>query len=169
MLCNICHNKYATIHITEIVNNVKKELHLCEDCAKQKGVVQKVQFSLSDLLSGLIEQKSGKPLKDLVSSKCPHCGMTFKRLRSKMRLGCPNDLDAFKNWLELIVEKIHNATQHVGKQPSIAGERLKKEAELLRLKKELDDAVKKEDFEKAAKVRDQIKAVEIDLKKKSNG
>ena len=38
MLCSICGDQEATIHITEVVNSKMIELHLCEECANQKEV-----------------------------------------------------------------------------------------------------------------------------------
>ena len=38
MKCNICKKEIATIHLTEIINNKIKEIHVCEKCAKEKGI-----------------------------------------------------------------------------------------------------------------------------------
>jgi protein arginine kinase activator len=160
MQCELCHVNHATIHITEIVNTQKRELHLCDDCARQKGVTHKIQLSLSDLLGGMVEAKPTKQQKELQSLKCVNCGMTFNDLRTKMRLGCANDLEVFKEWLGPFVEKVHGATQHVGKVPRNADVSQKLETELLKLKKDLDEAVRREDFEQAARLRDQIKSLE---------
>src|SRR5690606_11765977 len=35
MLCEQCKQAPATVHITQIVNDTKREMHLCEDCAGQ--------------------------------------------------------------------------------------------------------------------------------------
>ncbi len=158
MVCELCKTKHATIHITEIINGEKRELHMCNDCAQKKGITQKIQLSLSDLLGGVIESKAGKALKALKSIKCPNCGMTFQDLKSRVRLGCAQDLDVFKDWLGPFIEQVHKASAHVGKLPKTAGEAQRKENELLKLKKQLDEAVKNEDFEKAAQLRDKIKS-----------
>ena len=36
MLCNECEKNNATVHITKILNGVKTESHLCEECAKKQ-------------------------------------------------------------------------------------------------------------------------------------
>ena len=56
MLCELCKQSQATVHLTEIVNEQMTELHLCETCANQKGTQVESHFGLSDLLSGLADQ-----------------------------------------------------------------------------------------------------------------
>ena len=34
MKCESCNKKLATVHLTEIIENEKKERHFCEDCAQ---------------------------------------------------------------------------------------------------------------------------------------
>ena len=56
MLCDICGKKIATVHLTEIINGEVKELHLCEECALKKSQEVQKQFSLADILAGLVEE-----------------------------------------------------------------------------------------------------------------
>ncbi len=51
MYCEACEHKVATVHLTEIVNKKKKELHLCEECAREKGVSVKSAFSVQEVSS----------------------------------------------------------------------------------------------------------------------
>ena len=37
MICDICGKKKATVHLTEIVDEQMSEMHLCEECARQKS------------------------------------------------------------------------------------------------------------------------------------
>ena len=55
MTCDICGKKEATVHLTEIVNDKMTKLHLCEECAKEKGAEMEEHFGLSDLLAGLTD------------------------------------------------------------------------------------------------------------------
>ena len=162
MVCELCHSNHATIHITEIVNSQKKELHLCDDCARQKGVTHKIQLTLSDLMGGIAESKTSKKQQEMQNLRCVSCGLTFPDLRQKVRLGCGNDLDVFKEWLVPFLEKIHGSSQHVGKVPHNADATQKRESEMLKLKKDLDEAVRKEDFEHAARLRDKIRELDSD-------
>ena len=53
MMCDICAKKKATVHLTEIVDEQMSEMHLCEECAREKSVQMEQQFGLADLLAGL--------------------------------------------------------------------------------------------------------------------
>ncbi|MBI5367569.1 MAG: UvrB/UvrC motif-containing protein [Planctomycetes bacterium] len=147
------------MHLTEIEHqNVRKEIHLCDECAKTKGINFKVP--LAEILSGVIEV-TGRGLKDLAELKCPKCGITYAEFRQRTRLGCPHDYVVFRGGLLPLLEKIHGATQHRGKAPatfaSAARARETKEHALETLEKELDRLVKAEEYEKAAEVRDRIR------------
>ena len=50
MLCCVCKEKPATVHLTQIAGDKVQKVDLCEDCAKQKGVNDPAGFSLADLL-----------------------------------------------------------------------------------------------------------------------
>lgn len=77
MQCNICTKKKATVHLTEIVDGQVTELHLCEECAREKSVQMEQQFGLADLLAGLAD--FGKQVKDVdkVKLDCPNCGVSY--------------------------------------------------------------------------------------------
>ena len=53
MLCCICKEKEATVHLTQIAGDKMQKVDLCEECAKTKGVNDPTGFSLADLLLGL--------------------------------------------------------------------------------------------------------------------
>ena len=53
MVCDVCGKKKATVHLTEIVDAQTSEMHLCEECARQKSSQMEQQFGLADLLAGL--------------------------------------------------------------------------------------------------------------------
>ena len=53
MLCCVCKQKEATVHLTQIEGEKVHKVDLCEDCAKQKGVNDPTGFALADLLLGI--------------------------------------------------------------------------------------------------------------------
>ena len=53
MLCMICKQNDAKVHLTQIVSDKIQKVDLCEECAKTKGVNDPAGFSLADLLLGL--------------------------------------------------------------------------------------------------------------------
>ncbi|MBI3268789.1 MAG: UvrB/UvrC motif-containing protein [Planctomycetes bacterium] len=167
ILCELCNKNPATVHLTEILHqNVRKEIHLCDECAKNKGVTFK--SPLSEILSGVLDA-AGKGLKELAELKCPQCGITYAEFRSRTRLGCPNDYVVFQGGLLPLLEKIHGATHHRGKVPSNTAVQAarppepdpdqKRDAAIEALESELDRLVKAEEYEKAAQVRDQIRTL----------
>lgn len=159
MLCENCNKRPATVHLTEIShNNIKQEVHLCEECAQTKGLPYKLQFSLSEVLSSLIEPIMSKMIKETADLKCPNCGMDYMAFHKKARFGCAEDYEIFKKGISPILEKIHGSTQHQGKIPAKASNpTILKEKEIRDLQSELEKLVKTEEFEKAADIRDKIK------------
>jgi protein arginine kinase activator len=161
MQCDSC-GKPATVHLTDVSNNSKQELHLCEDCAKVQGVTIKSYLyqatSLPELLPKIVEAQVDLPAeKDLV---CPRCGMTYRRFRSTGKFGCPHDYVVFKKGLIGLLEKIHGRSQHAGKVPSRATSEIERQKELRQLKTLLEDSVRAEEYERAAELRDRIHRIE---------
>lgn len=167
MQCDLCGKKKATVHLTEIVDDQMSEMHLCEECAREKSVQMEQQFGLADLLAGLSD--FGKPVKDVEKSKlqCTNCGMTYDDFRKFGRLGCSQCYDSFKVQLSTLLKKIHGSNHHLGKTPVKIpqGQRRKMES-LHELKNVLQQAIQVEDFEKAAELRDKIRNIENKKEKK---
>ncbi len=167
MICGKCQKNHATVHVTEVENGVKREAHLCEECARDSGVGLNFKFTVSDILGSLVgpagPAKPAKAAAEAPQLRCPECGITYTEFKAKARLGCAADYEIFKQGLLPLLEKVHGSTQHVGKAPKTAGEQVLKESELARLKRELEGHVKSEDFEAAARVRDRIRTLEKEL------
>jgi len=53
MLCGICKQTKATVHLTQIVGETMQTMDLCEKCARTKGVNDPTGFSLADLLASM--------------------------------------------------------------------------------------------------------------------
>jgi len=168
MNCEKCKKNHATFHLTANENGVMREAHLCEECARQAGVVQKFNFSISDILGSFLDPKPApaspsSPASKASQVRCPECGITYSEFKSKARLGCANDYEVFRTELIRLLEKIHGSTTHAGKTPQTADTQIRMENELIRLKRDLDSVVKTEDFEKAAQIRDRIRTLEHEL------
>jgi protein arginine kinase activator len=153
--CQRCKKQQATIHLTEILQNEKRERHLCEDCAREEGVAIKAQINLQDILSGMVE--ASDTARGEAKLTCPDCGITYAEFRSQGRLGCPHDYDVFAEPLKEVLEKIHGTTEHVGKLPRRAGADTLAQRELLQLRRQLQEAVESEHYEDAARLRDLIR------------
>jgi protein arginine kinase activator len=163
MLCNICNKNPATVHLTEIVDEHMSELHLCEECARQKSQAMEQQFGLSDLLAGMADFDKPKNEDSVIADtlKCSSCGLTYSDFKKIGRLGCGECYNTFKKYLAPLLKRIHGSTQHTGKSPLRVGKVIKKRLDIQELRNRLNRAVELEAFEEAAKLRDQIKQLEV--------
>jgi len=160
MLCQSCQKSSATVHLTEIEEGGKKEIHLCEKCARERGIGIKTQVSLSDLLTGLMASPLTKELSRMAKVSCPVCGHSYMDFRSSGRLGCPNDYTVFRKALIPLLEKVHGKTRHVGKVPAAASETLTRMGKILDLRQRLRKAIQDEQYEEAARLRDVLARLE---------
>jgi protein arginine kinase activator len=155
MKCFYC-EQVATIHLTDIVNTTKREMHLCDRCARQKKLIPdgpSPELNLSALVQIIMAQAADEMATTL---ECPDCGIGYAAFRADGRLGCPTDYDAFRTALEPLLERIHRSIHHDGKTPRSAVLR----SELSRLREELNAAIAAESFERAAELRDLIRTKE---------
>jgi len=164
MQCQNCQENEATIHLTEITDGHRSEMHLCERCAQKEGIAVKSQIPLNELLSNLL---AAQPADDELfgdseqGRSCPRCGFTLEQFRKETVLGCPYDYEVFGKALLPLIEKAHNGKSvHCGKVPSKIPADTKKQILLCTLREQLETAVKSEDYEEAAKLRDKINQVE---------
>ena len=164
MQCQICKDREATIHLTEITGGVRTEMHICEHCAMEQGIAVKSHMPVNELLSELLASApADEELFDLTDKKtsCEYCGFTLEQFRKEAVLGCPHDYEVFEKSLLPLIAKAHDGkTTHRGKVPSRTPKDAKKQAELLNLRQRLETAVQAEDYESAAKLRDKINQLE---------
>ncbi len=167
MMCDLCGKKKATVHLTEIVDGQMTELHLCENCAREKSAQMEQQFGLADLLAGLAD--FGKPVKNVEKTKvqCSNCGLTYEEFRKLGRLGCSQCYVSFHDNLAGLLKRIHGSIQHLGKKPvnfkaptPVAPSPAGDEKDLGSLKAKLQKAIETENFEEAARLRDLIRSLE---------
>ncbi|MTI94265.1 MAG: hypothetical protein FH749_02085 [Firmicutes bacterium] len=155
MKCQNCGEREARINITQIVNNQKKEVHLCHQCAQQGGYSDPV-FGLHKLLTGLVDWEPQAP----ASRTCPQCGLTEQGFRQTGRLGCEQCYKTWEPLVETILGRIHGRLEHTGKVPKSAGEHVRRSRKIQELKAQLEQAVREEQFETAARLRDEIRALQ---------
>jgi len=162
MFCEICSKNEATVHYTEIINNEMNEMHLCEDCAREKGAMIKPHFPLADLLAGLADFKVPLTVEKGRAGQCPRCGLTYADFRKIGRLGCSQCYYTFKDSLSSLLKRVHGSNEHVGKVPALAGREVEVNRTLKELRERLHQAIQREEFEEAAGLRDQIRGMEKD-------
>ena len=172
MLCNKCQNKLATIHITKVINGQKKELMLCEECARNSeglGIglgFTNNQFEFFNLLSCLLTSDSNQPhaaFHYVDSVSCKKCNYTYDQFQRTGKLSCGSCYGSFQQQMEGLLKRIHGANRHTGKVPARTGGSLKLIKEIDLYKRKLKEVVEKEEFEEAASLRDQIRQLERKL------
>jgi protein arginine kinase activator len=168
MRCDDCHKAEASIQVTQIVNNEKMTLNLCQKCAEKRGFrspFEGVPFPLAEFLSSMISPpgtETGKKTtaKTDKETRCPNCGMSFSDFARRGRLGCGSCYKTFKPQLKDLLRKIHGTDIHRGKIPHLPGEEMESLKEERKLQEELKKAIDEEDFELAARIRDKIKVLQ---------
>jgi protein arginine kinase activator len=180
MECQECHNRPATVHLTQVINGNKTELHLCDHCAKELGYMDydKQNLTFHQLLSGLFNFDTshsmyGSTQKDqtnLESFICKTCGMTYQQFTQVGKFGCADCYKTFNEHLNPIFRKVHSGnTRHAGKIPKRQGGSLHVKRNIEQLRFRLQQLVEEENFEEAAKIRDEIKELENRLKGNKDG
>ncbi|NLD47625.1 MAG: hypothetical protein GX660_10565 [Clostridiaceae bacterium] len=162
MLCQKCGKRVANIQFTQIINNNKHTIYLCEGCAKEEG---KFNFgsplNINDFFSGLmgISQKStvSPQQTELI---CSECKMSYQDFQKTGKLGCSNCYTVYGEKLTPLLARLQGNLQYHGKIPGKLYSAVKLSREIQKLKDMLDKAIKKEEYEEAAKLRDQIRSLE---------
>lgn len=162
-ICQFCQKAPATIHLTDIHDNVKKEVHMCEGCAASKGFNFQTTANLPQLLGlaakNKAEQRAAAAEAELV---CPTCGTKWSDFKAKGRLGCPDDYKAFAAKLHPLIVNQLPATQHagqplhVGKTPGAHRPRSQLKQAIRRRERELRLAVAGERYEDAARLKAEL-------------
>ena len=155
MKCQSCENP-ATVHLTDIVNGKKKELHLCPACAEKQQLLAQQELNLPAILQTLIGHHVGQLSDELARLTCPVCGIKYMEFRAEGRLGCPHDYVVFRAGLQPLLLRIHRAERHVGKSPARRPARHAIQSEI-ELRSQLRAAVDGERYEEAARLRDLLR------------
>jgi protein arginine kinase activator len=164
MKCEICGLKDAVIHIRQIQKDLVHELHICEECAQEKGLIREEdsELPIANLLSGLLEGKDVTGAAD-VKDVCPKCGLKVSEFRKQGKLGCPECFQAFEKDVRAIVSQMAARPRHTGKLPRTLVVENAASAESDGLREELREAVEQEDYELAARLRDRLREMESNV------
>ncbi|WP_067842566.1 UvrB/UvrC motif-containing protein [Amphibacillus sediminis] len=169
MDCENCHQRPATLHLTNYINGEKTEIHVCQHCAIEKGYIEgdDETYTIHDLLSGLFNfntPMAKKPEPQTSSQQeltCPHCNMSYLQFAKTGKFGCSHCYQTFKDHLNPLFRRIHSGnTEHIGKIPKRQYVHLQKKRQIQDYREQLKQLIAQEAFEEAAKLRDKIKALE---------
>lgn len=158
MLCSVCKENQATVHLTQIIGDKMQKVDLCEACSKEKGVTDPAGFSLAEMfLGGVGTAQETESNPEGAELKCSACGFTQADFKKTGRLGCPACYETFSEGLDTLLKSMHKGTRHVGKVPSAVKSQRESKDKLKSLQKKLDKAIAEESYEVAAQLRDEIK------------
>ncbi|HVR35189.1 MAG TPA: UvrB/UvrC motif-containing protein [Methylomirabilota bacterium] len=163
MLCMVCKQNQAKVHLTQIVGDKMQKVDLCEDCSKSKGVNDPAGFSLADLLLGLGASQEMEEATGGEQVRCPACGFTQADFKKTGRLGCSECYTTFADGLEGLLKTMHKGIRHVGKTPRALRQSRDLSDRLKQLQGLLEKAVSEENYEQAATLRDEIKSTRKQL------
>lgn len=143
MLCE-CGKHEATIHEVIITSDKRKvERHLCESCAREKGVSSDPYIPIDQLISttnyimgqALTQAEHGsnddahtpqskpRPCVQQRNSptSCVSCGLSYAQFKKNGLLGCPACYQTFEDRIGPMIERAHEGgCNHVGKVPKRA-------------------------------------------------
>jgi protein arginine kinase activator len=160
MLCDVCGERDAVVKVTQVGEQGKTLVQLCERCAAERGVETTVSLSknpLGEFLHDLQKQTATTPLE---TARCTFCSATLRDFRATGRLGCARCYTAFEPSLRDLLRRVHGSSRHIGRRyelPEIA--LTEEQSELHELRERLRRAIESEQFELAAELRDRIKVM----------
>lgn len=162
MICSQCKERDAVVHLTQIVDTAVTQVHLCEKCAAERGIVTSATTAATDPLGEFLQAAQQQAVQhpgDAV--RCSYCGTSLRDLRASGRLGCARCYGAFEQSLRDLLRRVHGSASHIGRRYAATDEpALERDATLSELRGRLSDAIKGEAFELAASLRDQIRTLE---------
>lgn len=159
MLCQFCKKREATIHVTNAEGNKVRAIHICRECAEERGFdeLKKSNFAMNDFVAGLFDSALAAAGKGSEGDACPNCGTSYSTFQEIGRLGCSLCYEHFEKQLLPLLRSIHGNTRHVGKIPQRFGVQVTRRRKVRKLKEELELAIQLEQYERAAQIRDEIR------------
>ncbi len=162
MLCEVCRERDASVHLTQAVEGEVRQRHLCSKCASEQGIETTVMSPPQNVLGGLIKGTLAKSEGSTPAAKqCTYCSMTLEDFKTTGRLGCSRCYATFEPSLRELLRQVQGSAKHVGRryvppEPDV----LDRATTIGELRDRLRRAVENEEFEVAATLRDKIRDVE---------
>lgn len=176
MLCDYCKKREVSVRYTQVINGIKREMHLCEDCSRKLGI-QANNFSMPidftsflgdfvenymDALSPLLQEK-----KTLV---CDKCNRSYEDFMESGKFGCDHCYEVFEKQISPLLKRLQGDNQYSGKviqsqkKNTVSPKEQEKsegnEEKIRTLKLKIKECIRLEKYEEAAKIRDEIKDLE---------
>ncbi len=157
--CDLCGKNPAAMKVRQMDKDGNRtEIEVCVECARKRGFteVEKLKFDVAQILAEMKDEVADEDRKLI----CSRCGLSFAEFKRQGRLGCAGCYDTFREKLEPLVRRIHNAVQHVGKTTNSGRKHAEFSMNVQKLREDLQTAIKAEDYERAARLRDELSQAE---------
>jgi len=169
MLCERCKKNEASIHLSEVIKDMKSEIHLCEACANEVGLNAKI----SDFSISIPEMLTFLNVDDITDYKddkfCTVCGFGFNDYKKDGKLGCPRCYNSMSEFITSVIINHHGDKRHTGKSPRYNEKTYCSDDDLKNykvndenandLQAQLESAIDEERYEEAAILRDKIRGL----------
>jgi len=123
MICQNCGKNEVNFRYTQIINGVKKEMALCDKCAKSLGLESldfnmPIDFSsfLGDFLGGASDTEFLPSFTNIETLQCNNCGMKYDEFIETGKFGCSHCYNIFSDGLDKVLKNIHGSSTHVGRK-----------------------------------------------------
>ena len=177
MLCENCNEYEANVRYTQIVNGVKKEMRLCDKCAKKLGIGDmdfhlELPIDFSNFFGELLNEYEDNNFMPTIAMPktltCDKCGLSFDEFVESGKFGCAHCYDVFEERINPILKRLHGNNRYIGRKVENQDlnnkieepKEKKEESKIEQLRDELKQMIKEEKYEEAAKIRDEIKKLE---------
>jgi protein arginine kinase activator len=148
MKCELCGANNAKYKYYEVDSDTVREINICEECAREKGIDVKSKEDSTVVKSGV----------------CPACSLTFREYEGSGSLGCIQCYKSFEDQIKIFLKESQLGVVHKGKEPVRSSKVIFVKKEILEMKKKLENYVEDEKFEEAVKLRDKIEERKEELK-----
>ncbi len=127
MLCQNCGKNEVNFKYTQIINGVKKEMALCDKCAKSLGL-ETLDFNMPINFSNFLGDFFGETIEDSFlptftkkqKLQCEHCKTSYDEFIENGKFGCSNCYDVFADGLNKVLKNIHGIDTHVGRRSRLS-------------------------------------------------
>ena len=175
MLCQNCGKNEVNFRYTQIINGVKKEMALCDKCAKSLGLENldfnmPINFSsfLGDFFGGTESTDFLPSFTKTTTMQCDNCGTTYDEFIDTGKFGCSHCYDIFADGLDNVLKNIHSSARHVGRRSNLSLEDRKtveEDVQKVKGKKTTEVEKNKENAKQNNSKEEKIKQLNADLKK----
>lgn len=121
MLCQNCGKNEVNFRYTQVINGVRKEMALCEKCARELGL-EGLDFSMPINFSSFFSDFFHDAENFLPSFtktnvlECDKCGMTFEDFANTGEFGCGNCYITFADRISPVLKNLHGSSRHIGRE-----------------------------------------------------